>query len=76
MIMELKELNCLCKCIKNVRSSQRCISMNFFNKAQYEHRSSMCVSLNVTMSARTMNKKLDELKTCLEERLSTQETNL
>ena len=33
-IMELKELNWLCKHMKNVRSSQPCISMNFFRKAQ------------------------------------------
>ena len=37
MIMELKELNRLCKHMKNVRSSQPRISMNFcteFSKAQ------------------------------------------
>ena len=28
-IMKLKELNCLCKYMKNVRSNQPCISMNF-----------------------------------------------
>ena len=33
-IMELKELNWLCKHMKNVRSSQPFISMNFFSKAQ------------------------------------------
>ena len=36
-IMELKELNSLCKHMKNVRCSQPCISMNFcteFSKAQ------------------------------------------
>ena len=33
-IMELKELNWLCKHMKNVRSSQPCISMNFFSKEQ------------------------------------------
>ena len=35
--MELKELNSLCKHMKNVRCSQPCISMNFcteFSKAQ------------------------------------------
>ena len=31
-IMELKELNWLCKHIKNVRRSQPCISMNFCTK--------------------------------------------
>ena len=30
----LKELNGLCKHMKNVRSNQRCISMNSFSKAQ------------------------------------------
>ena len=74
--MELKELTSLYEYIKNVRSSQRCISMNFFNKAQCEYRSSMWLSLNVTITARIMDKKLDELKTYFEERLSTQETNL
>ena len=36
-IMELEELNWLCKPMKNVRSSQHCISTNFcteFSKAQ------------------------------------------
>ena len=36
-IMELKELNWMCKHIKNVTSSQPCISMNFcteFSKGQ------------------------------------------
>ena len=33
-IIELKELNLLRKHMKNVRSSQRCISMNFFCKAR------------------------------------------
>ena len=33
-IKELKELNCLCKRMKNVRSSQPCISMNFFSEVQ------------------------------------------
>ena len=45
-IMELKELNWLCKHMKNVRSSQPCISMNFsteFSKA-IQQSSSMWVS--------------------------------
>ena len=33
-IMELKELNWLCKHMKNVRNSQPCISMNFSSWAQ------------------------------------------
>ena len=40
-IIELKELNCLCKHTKKVRSSQSCISMNFCT----EWSSSMWVSL-------------------------------
>ena len=36
-ITELKELNLLCKHMKNVRSSQPCISMNFvLNSAKLE----------------------------------------
>ena len=34
MIIELNKLNWLCKHMKNVRSSQPSISMNFFSKAQ------------------------------------------
>ena len=41
-IMELEELNSLCKHMKNVRSSQPCIQMNFCTKAS----SSMRVSLS------------------------------
>ena len=36
-IMELKELNWLCKHIKNVRPSQPCISMNFCTKFSKAH---------------------------------------
>ena len=32
-IMELKKLNLLCKHVKNIKSSEPCISMNFFSKA-------------------------------------------
>ena len=35
-IIELKELNCLCKHTKNVRSSQSCISMNFYTELSKE----------------------------------------
>ena len=31
-IMKLEELNWLCKHMKNIRNSQPCISMNFFNE--------------------------------------------
>ena len=41
--MELKELNLLCKHMKNVRSRQPCISMNFCTESS----SSMWVSLNM-----------------------------
>ena len=43
-IMELKELNWLCKHMKNVRSSQPCMSMNFSREAQFLHVSIVNVS--------------------------------